>query len=75
MKNRLYIYIFLLLYLTQQIIIGQTNDNKFTYNYSLKELSELKITTGSIKEEQRKAAPSNITIITHQMIEERGYKP
>ncbi|MCW3808011.1 TonB-dependent receptor plug domain-containing protein [Plebeiibacterium marinum] len=53
---------------------AQDKQDNFTYNYSLKDLSELTITTGSIKEEKRKSAPSNITIITHQMIEERGYK-
>nr|WP_321451273.1 TonB-dependent receptor [uncultured Carboxylicivirga sp.] len=73
MTNKVYIFIFSLLLFSKNII-SQNTENSFTYNYSLKELSELKIITGSIKEEKRKSAPSNITIITSQMIEERGYK-
>ncbi len=44
------------------------------YNYSLKELAGIQITTGSIRAENRKNAPSNVIIITRQMIEERGYQ-
>jgi outer membrane cobalamin receptor len=38
------------------------------------ELSELEVITGSIKAEKKEIAPSNITIITEQMILERGYQ-
>jgi len=69
------IVLFAILILTWFSVLGQTTDSlSFTYNYSLKELSELTVTTGSIQQEQGKSAPSNVTIITAQMIEERGYK-
>ncbi len=60
--------------LTLQLIAQKKSSVNSNYHYSLKELSELTISTGSIKPEKRKSAPSNITIITNQMIEERGYR-
>ncbi len=44
------------------------------YNLSLKELSEIRVTTGSLKSENVKSSPVNVIIITKQMIEERGYQ-
>jgi len=41
---------------------------------SLKELMELEVITASLKQEKDFMAPSNITVITRQMIEERGYR-
>ncbi len=41
---------------------------------SLEELMDIKIITVSLKEESQSDAPSNITIVTKQMIEKRGYK-
>ncbi len=69
-------YSVLLLLISISTIKAQkkSTPSNFSYHYSLKELSELTISTGSIKPEKRKSAPSNITIITKQMIEERGYQ-
>ena len=48
--------------------------NLSPYNYSFKELSEIKVTTGSLKDENTLSAPTNVIIITHKMIEERNYQ-
>ncbi len=74
MNNKITYILVLLLILFQYTNAQEKNTSNFSYHYSLKELSELTISTGSIKPEKRKSAPSNITIITNQMIEERGYK-
>ena len=74
MSRTLFLYCFSILVFTHYSFGQNQNNQDFTYNYSLKELAELKITTGSIKEENRRSAPSNLTVITPQMIEERGYK-
>lgn len=58
-----------------QLAIGQQNDSAVSkYNYSLKELSQLTISTGSIKPEKLFTAPSNITVITSNHIKQRGYE-
>ena len=62
-----------LLIINISFLFGQKKESH-TYDYSLKELAELTISTGSIKKEKRSSAPSNITIITAQMIEERAYR-
>ena len=74
MNNKITYTLALLLILLQYINAQENSKSNFSYHYSLKELSELTISTGSIKPEKRKSAPSNITIITNQMIEEKGYK-
>ncbi|WP_162555694.1 TonB-dependent receptor plug domain-containing protein [Reichenbachiella versicolor] len=43
------------------------------YEYNLKELAQIKVTTGSIEKEIAKECPSNVMIFTKQMIDERGY--
>jgi outer membrane receptor for ferrienterochelin and colicin len=58
-----------------QFSFSQKIDSSFSaYNYSLRELQNIKTTTGSLKAENIDEAPSNITIITEQMITERGYQ-
>jgi len=44
------------------------------YEYSFKELSEIKVTTGSLKDENTLSAPTNVIIITKRMIDERNYQ-
>ncbi|MEN8121207.1 MAG: TonB-dependent receptor [Bacteroidota bacterium] len=54
---------------------GQTKDSiKSIYNLSLKDLAGINVTTVSLKEEEINIAASNITVITRQMIDERGYQ-
>ncbi len=74
MVNKIKYTLVFVFILSQYINAQDASKSNFSYHYSLKELSELTISTGSIKPEKRKSAPSNITIITNQMIEERGYK-
>ena len=71
--KRVYLFLICFFCILSYNIIAQNKKSNLYYNYSLKELSELTVTTGSIKEENIKSAPSNVIIITHQMIEERGY--
>ena len=74
MKPKNIIIVLLSLFLIRNSF-GQNNDSITpSYYYNLKELSNIKIVTGSIKEENAQNAPSNITVITKQMIEERGYQ-
>ncbi|QGY46782.1 TonB-dependent receptor plug domain-containing protein [Maribellus comscasis] len=69
------IFCILILFLKPLLCSTQNNDNTgYIYNYSLRELANIKILTGSIKAEKTSSAPSNIIIITKQMIEERGYQ-
>lgn len=69
------LYISILFFFLSEFALAQKPDSiEHTYYYSLQELSELKISTGSIKAENSEYAPSNIIIITAQMIDERGYQ-
>ena len=56
-------------------VYAQTNETTHSpYEYSFKELSEINVTTGSLKKENILTAPSNVKIITKKMIEERNYQ-
>ncbi|WP_289053164.1 TonB-dependent receptor plug domain-containing protein [Carboxylicivirga marina] len=69
-------YLFLMLVAMCAVrVAGQDSVRiKQTYQYSLMELSQLKTITGSIKEVEVTKSPSNITVITQKMIEDRGYQ-
>ncbi len=67
-------FLLLLLFYIGNVKAQQVDSLNQTYYYTLKELSELEISTGSIKSENAEKAPSNIHVITSQMIEERGYQ-
>ncbi|TRX70210.1 TonB-dependent siderophore receptor [Carboxylicivirga sp. M1479] len=69
-------FLFALLFITYTAkISGQDSLGiKPTYQYSLLELSQLKTITGSIKEVKVNKSPSNITVVTAKMIEDRGYQ-
>lgn len=72
MKRQLAI---LILFFSVISLFSQDPDSvKPTQQYTLKELSDIIILTGSIKAEKSEYAPSNITVITRQKIEERAYQ-
>lgn len=69
------LFITFVLLMLSQYSFSQNIDSSFSaYNYSLWDLQNIKITTGSLKAENSEVAPSNITIITEQMIADRGYQ-
>ncbi len=62
------------LFITLPFFSFAQKDTTDIYSYSLKDLAETYISTGSVEEAPVNIAPSNITIITKQMIDERGYQ-
>jgi len=67
--------IIFIFFLFENKLTAQKSDTIISpYEYSFKELSEINVTTGSLKEETILSAPANVTIITKKMIEERGYQ-
>ncbi|MEN8248285.1 MAG: TonB-dependent receptor [Bacteroidota bacterium] len=71
MKNLFFILIFLFLV---SYGFSQKKEQVSVYDYSLKDLSELTAVTGSFDKKRSNISPTNVTIITEQMIEERGYQ-
>ncbi|MBT3750181.1 MAG: TonB-dependent receptor [Bacteroidetes bacterium] len=76
MINRQFVkaVIFVFYFVLIPVLSFSQEDSIDIYRYSLKDLAEVKISTGSIKKAPVNVAPSNITIITKQMIDERGYQ-
>jgi outer membrane receptor for ferrienterochelin and colicin len=67
--------ILMVLYLWVIPLYPQEKDTiKPIQQYTLKELSDITILTGSIQAESIEYAPSNITVITRQTIEDRAYR-
>ncbi len=65
----------MLINLLPKFISAQSeNTVKSAYTYSLRELSELEVFTGSVHAESAESAPFNIVVITGRMLEERGYR-
>jgi outer membrane cobalamin receptor len=68
------LHTFLLVLLLFPIALYSQDTTTSIYNYSLKDLANAEISTGSIRHESEKYAPSNIWVINSDIIEERGYQ-
>lgn len=55
------------------IVLIELSDDEFL-NLSLEELMQINVISASLKKEDIDLAPSNITVITKKMIDERGYQ-
>lgn len=73
-KNKLYILFLVAIILFPLALFSQKDTIISPYDYSIKELTNVQIVTGTIKKSEAKIAPSNVTIITKQMIDERAYQ-
>ena len=74
LKSRIKILIVFIIQINTLNCFAQPDTSKTIYHLSIKELSEMKVITSSIVEEEINYAPSNITVITKKMIQERGYQ-
>ena len=73
LKKQVKLYSLLFFMFANSSLTAQVNDTvKSAYNYSLKERTEVNISTSLLKEKITLNTPPNVIIITKQMIEEKG---